>query len=149
MLPEQAGDVRTLTRQAKITVTPQRVGPGSPVTRELVGDVAPVVMPAPESVSIPQQSRPSGGATSPARGRGAGGGRRRHTGSGAAGAPAAGGQGGRSAGGRTGGARPAGSGQRPARAPQGGSTTVYSSSTGGRSGAVEMSRGSAAGRRGR
>ncbi len=153
MLPEQAGDVKTLTRQAKITVTPQRVGPGSPVIRALVGDVAAIVMPAPEPVSVPGGSRPAGpGGAAPRGGRagGAAGGRRRHSGAGAAGAPAAGGQGGRSTGaGRSGGGRPAGSGQRPARAPQGGSTTVYSSSTGGRSGAVEMSRGSAAGRRGR
>jgi superfamily II DNA/RNA helicase len=143
MLPEQAGDVRTLTRQAKISVTPRQVGPGSPFTRELVGEVAPIVMPAAEPVSVPQTSRPAGGTTPSRSGRGGGGGRRRHVGAGAAGAPAAGGQGARSGSGRPGGAP----GSRPARAPQGGSTPVYSSSTGGRSGAVEMSRGSSVGRR--
>ncbi|WP_298459217.1 DEAD/DEAH box helicase [uncultured Cellulomonas sp.] len=144
MLPEQAGDVKTLTRLAKITVTPQRVGPGSPVTAALVGEVAPVVMPAAEPVSVPQpRSAGAGGAAGAARGP-RGGGRRRHSGAGAAGAPSGGGQASRSSGGRSGGS---GSGGRPARAPQGGSTTVYSSSTGGRSGAVEMSRGAASGRR--
>jgi superfamily II DNA/RNA helicase len=148
MLPEQAGDVKTLTRQAKITVTPQRVGPGSPVTQALVGDVAPIVMPAPEPVSVPQIRGGSGGSGggAPAPGRAPrGGGRRRHSGAGAAGAPAS--SGGSSRAGGSG--RPGGGAQqaRPARAPQGGSTTVYSSSTGGRSGAVEMSRGASAGRR--
>ncbi|WNB85367.1 DEAD/DEAH box helicase [Cellulomonas sp. ATA003] len=144
MLPEQAGDVRTLTRLAKITVTPQRVGPGSPVIAALVGEVAPVVMPAPEPVSVPQQ-RPAGSAGGGGRGP-RGGGRRRHSGAGAAGAPASGG-GARSGAARSGGGGGGASSGRPARAPQGGSTAVYSSSTGGRSGAVEMSRGAASGRR--
>jgi superfamily II DNA/RNA helicase len=151
MLPEQAGDVKTLTRQAKITVTPQRVGPGSPVTRDLVGDVAPIVMPAPESVSVPQTRTSSGGSagssSAAAPGRAPrGGGRRRHSGAGAAGAPSAARSGGSARAGGSG--RSEGGAQgRPARAPQGGSTPVYSSSTGGRSGAVEMSRGASSGRR--
>ncbi|RMI09352.1 DEAD/DEAH box helicase, partial [Cellulomonas triticagri] len=56
-LPEQAGDVRDLTRKAKITVTPQRVAPGSPVVAALVGEVAPHVAPAPPAA--PQQQRAS------------------------------------------------------------------------------------------
>ncbi|GAA2721959.1 DEAD/DEAH box helicase [Cellulomonas aerilata] len=137
MLPEQAGDVKTLTRQAKITVTPQRVGPGSPVIKALVGEVAPIVMPAPEPVSVPQpRAAGTGGG-----GRGSrAGGQRRHSGAGAAAAGQA-----RSGGARSGGASSGAA--RPARAPQGGSTAVYSSSTGGRSGAVEMSRGASSGRR--
>ena len=145
MLPEQAGDVRTLTRQAHINVTPQKVGPGSPVTAAIVGDVAAIVMPTAPPVSVPHQgaSRAGGdvgGQGRTRRGAGAAAGRGRRGGP-ATGAGQGAGQG-RSAGaGR-------GSGQgRPSRPAQGGSTVMYSSTTGGRSGAVDMSRGSDAGRR--
>lgn len=77
MLPEQAGDVRDLTRKAKITATPQRVVAGSPVVAALVGEVAAHVTPA-----APVQPTGRGGASrgAPARGgapAGQGGGRRR------------------------------------------------------------------------
>ncbi|HYQ74408.1 DEAD/DEAH box helicase [Cellulomonas sp.] len=90
-LPEQAGDVRDLTRKAKITVTPQRVAPGSPVIAALVGEVAAHVAPAP--AAAPAQ---------PSRSRG---------GSGSGGAGASGGRGRRGGGA---GSRPAAAGSRPA-----------------------------------
>ncbi|WP_414696489.1 DEAD/DEAH box helicase [Pengzhenrongella sp.] len=157
MLPEQAGDVKTLTRQAKINVTPVRVGPGSPVISSLVGEVADIVKPTAPPVSVPQGGGSRGGdvAGGGAR-RGAGRGRR-----GREGAGAKGGQGGQGGGagagagqGRSGGSgRSAGAGGRSSsgsnRPAQGGSTVMYSSTTGSRagSGAVDMSRGSDAGRR--
>lgn len=95
-LPEQAGDVRDLTRKAKITVTPQRVAPGSPVIAALVGEVAAPVTPAP--VAAPAQ---------PSRSRGAGSG----------GAGASGGRG-RRGGGAGAGSRPAAAGSRPAEGGQ-------------------------------
>lgn len=58
MLPEQAGDVRDLTRKARITVTPQRVAPGSAVVAGLVGDVAERVAPA--APAAPAQRAASG-----------------------------------------------------------------------------------------
>ena len=51
-LPEQAGDVRDLTRKAKINVTPERVTPGSAVVSALVGEVAPRVEPAPVAAPV-------------------------------------------------------------------------------------------------
>ncbi|GIG37442.1 DEAD/DEAH box helicase [Cellulomonas pakistanensis] len=92
-LPEQAGDVRDLTRKAKITVTPQRVAPGSPVIAALVGEVAAPVAPAP--APAPQQQRTAKPRTGGAQGQQGGGGRGRR-------------------GGGTG-SRPAEAGQRPAR----------------------------------
>jgi superfamily II DNA/RNA helicase len=94
MLPEQAGDVRDLTRKAKITATPQRVAPGSPVVAALVGEVAAHVAPAP--AAAPAQ---------PSRSRGAGSG----------GAGASGGRGRRGGGA---GSRPAAAGSRPAEGGQ-------------------------------
>lgn len=155
MLPEQAGDVRTLTRQAKINVQPQPTRPGSRVVAELVGEVAALVTPTAASLGItpaPGQprrgdSRPAGGGNGRRRGAGggAGGGRGRGAGAGAS----TGGQGGApaSAGGRSqgGGSSRGGQPARPARAGGGarrggGSTSVYSTSTGGAtSGAVAMS----------
>ena len=147
MLPEQAGDVRTLTRQAHINVTPQKVGPGSPVTAAIVGDVAAIVMPTAPPVSVPHQGASRAGGDVGGQGRsrrsaGAAAGRGRR------GGPATGaGQGAGAGQGRSAGAG-RGSGQgRPSRPAQGGSTVMYSSTTGGRSGAVDMSRGSDAGRR--
>lgn len=69
-LPEQAGDVRDLTRKARITVTPQRVGPGSPVVAALVGQVAPRVEPvAPVQTSARSGAARSGGSGSAGSGR--------------------------------------------------------------------------------
>ncbi|GEA87933.1 DEAD/DEAH box helicase [Cellulomonas cellasea] len=155
MLPEQAGDVRTLTRQAKINVQPQQTRPGSRAVAELVGEVAALVTPTAASLGItpPQgqprrgDSRPAGGGSGRRRGAGGGGGAAGGRGRGA-GASAAG-QGGApaSAGGRSqgGGSSRGGQPARPARAGGGarrggGSTSVYSTSTGGAtSGAVAMS----------
>ncbi|MCC2318617.1 DEAD/DEAH box helicase, partial [Cellulomonas chengniuliangii] len=93
MLPEQAGDVRTLTRQAKITVQPQQVRPGSAVVARLVGEVAAHVEPA--LVVVAEAGRRGG---APSRDGAAGGPSRRRGGRG------------RSAGGQGGGQPGAGSG---------------------------------------
>jgi len=128
-LPEQAGDVRDLTRKARITVTPQRVGPGSPVVAALVGEVAPHVAPAPAAAPQPQRApRQGGGARQ--------GGARRGSGAGAAAAP-------------QGGSRRGGAGSRPAQA--GASTrsgaAAHGSAAGGRgSRPAGASAGSAQGR---
>ncbi|WP_169164473.1 DEAD/DEAH box helicase [Cellulomonas taurus] len=104
-LPEQAGDVRDLTRKAKINVTPERVTPGSAVITELVGEVAPYVKPAPVAAPVQgtstgrnataKRAARAGGAAAGGGERAAGGGRRRRGrgGSGAAAAPAGAGQG--------------------------------------------------------
>lgn len=65
VLPEERGDVRRLTRDARITVAPQSVGATSSAVIALVGDVAPRVDPAkaPEAAArkpAPQPSRPAG-----------------------------------------------------------------------------------------
>lgn len=85
-LPEQAGDVRDLTRKAKITVTPERVAPGSAVVAKLVGEVAAYVAPAPVAAPVrgtstgrnatAKRAARSGGGES-ATGGATGGGRRR------------------------------------------------------------------------
>ncbi|WP_265520300.1 DEAD/DEAH box helicase [Oerskovia flava] len=118
MLPEQRGDVRDLTRKAKITAQPRPAAPGDATVTALVGDVAAYVKPA--ALTPPQtQARrgtPStnGGTRSSRRGGGQGGARSGaapRTGTSAqrpttqgqsrgAGAPAGGGQGGRAQGGR-------------------------------------------------
>jgi len=154
MLPEQAGDVKTLTRQAHINVTPQRVGPGSPVIAAIVGEVAAIVMPTAPPVSVPHQSsgRDGAGQARPRRGAGGRGHRGGAGGSGQAGSgqgrPAATGQGqGRPASSGRGAGQGSRGGAGAGRQVQGGSTVMYSSTTGGRSGAVDMSRGSDAGRR--
>ncbi|MCA5892113.1 DEAD/DEAH box helicase [Isoptericola sp. NEAU-Y5] len=60
MLPEQRGDVRDLTRKAKISARPQPVTPGDATVSALVGELAPYVKPAP--APAPQQpSRKSQG----------------------------------------------------------------------------------------
>ncbi len=135
MLPEQAGDVRTLTRQAKITVQPQQVRPGSAVVARLVGEVAAHVEPAP--VTVAEAGRRDGAAGGPSRRRGGRGGQ-----------PGAGsgGQGGARGRGR------AGSSAAPQRSATGGSRPVHSTATPGsgsssRGGGVAMSMGSSAGRR--
>ena len=97
MLPEEAGDVRVLTRRAKITAAPVRVHPGDATVKQLVGDVAAFVAPV---AAAPQQStgrgsgrggqggsaggrnRQPGGRRGPSAGQGGGqgGGRRRSRG---------------------------------------------------------------------
>ncbi|MCC2307505.1 DEAD/DEAH box helicase [Cellulomonas chengniuliangii] len=149
MLPEQAGDVRTLTRQAKITVQPQQVRPGSAVVARLVGEVAAHVEPALVVVAEPGRrgGAPSrdGAAGGPSRRRG---GRGRSAGGQGGGQPGAGsgGQGGARGRGRT------GSSAAPQRSATGGSRPVHSTATPGsgsssRGGGVAMSMGSSAGRR--
>jgi superfamily II DNA/RNA helicase len=126
MLPEERGDVRDLTRKARISARPQDVRPGDAVVSALVGEVAAHVEPAP--VQAPQQpSRAgSGGGQAPAggasrrrrsgRGRSGGGGaqggqQQSGGGAGAGGGTRSGGRGGASTG-RGQGGRPAGQGGR-------------------------------------
>lgn len=59
MLPEQRGDMKDLTRKAKITARPQPVAPGDAVVMSLVGEVAPYV--APPAPAAPQQPAPKKG----------------------------------------------------------------------------------------
>ncbi|WP_372592901.1 DEAD/DEAH box helicase [Actinotalea sp.] len=117
VLPEQNGDVRTLTRLAKITATPRRIRVGDPVLEELVGPAAAYVTPTVVQTPLrPIAARRSSGAgaQAPARqGGGAQAGRGRGRGRG------------RSAE-QTG--RPAREGSGARRG--GGSTAVYSSTTG-------------------
>lgn len=134
MLPEERGDVRDLTRKARISARPQDVRPGDAVVSALVGEVAafvePVAAPTPQ-----QQTR----AAAPAGGQTAGGGRRRRGGRGRSGGGQASGQGasqgapqgggrsggaqgngGRASGGRHAGGQTAGRGQGGRPAGQGG-----------------------------
>ncbi|WP_154795877.1 DEAD/DEAH box helicase [Occultella kanbiaonis] len=69
MLPEQRGDVRQLTRAAKITASPVR--PDGATVAKLVGDVAPKVDPARAPAAAATAPAPSG----PGRGRSGGNGR--------------------------------------------------------------------------
>ncbi|MDM8084851.1 DEAD/DEAH box helicase [Cellulomonas cellasea] len=151
MLPEQAGDVRTLTRLAKITVQPQQVRPGSALVARLVGEVAPHVEPAP--VAVAEAGRRGG---APSRDGAAGGPSRRRGGRGRSGGAGQGGgqQGSGSSAGGQGGARGRGRGSSaaPQRSATGGSRAVHSTATPGsgstgRGGAVAMSMGAASGRR--
>ncbi|MFE4467583.1 DEAD/DEAH box helicase [Leifsonia sp. NPDC056824] len=74
MLPEQAGDVKSLLRAAAITATPQRVTAESPAVTALVGERAERVAPAP--VAAVGNNGGRGGSTG-ASGAGNGGRRRR------------------------------------------------------------------------
>ncbi|MGQ7295759.1 DEAD/DEAH box helicase [Quadrisphaera sp. KR29] len=90
VLPEQAREVATMMRQARVSAAQhQRTTPASPVVVELTGEVAPHVEPAPPAPAAPparaggaargSSSRRSSGrsrAGSPAGARGSGGGRR-------------------------------------------------------------------------
>jgi superfamily II DNA/RNA helicase len=67
MLPEQRGDVKDLTRKAKIDARPRDVVAGDAVVTALVGEIAAFVPPAPP-VPAPQQGGRSQGGRS--RGRG-------------------------------------------------------------------------------
>jgi len=157
MLPEQAGDVRQLTRQAKISVQPQSVRPGSRIVAELVGEVAAFVKPAPITATPESDSRGSGNRRGGGRPGGAGGGGGRSRRGGAAGSGGAGGAGGgaghSSGGSRSGSGRSAGSGatRSSGGTVTGGSRPMHSTSTpgsgGARGGAVAMSMGAASGRR--
>ncbi|MFI2105145.1 DEAD/DEAH box helicase [Isoptericola sp. NPDC019693] len=61
MLPEQRGDVRDLTRKAKIDARPQPVAPGDATVSALVGEVAPYVTPpAPAAPQQPQRRKGGG-----------------------------------------------------------------------------------------
>ncbi|MFE5294666.1 DEAD/DEAH box helicase [Isoptericola sp. NPDC056618] len=61
MLPEQRGDVRDLTRKAKIDARPQPVAPGDATVAALVGEVAPYVAPpAPAAPQQPQRRKGGG-----------------------------------------------------------------------------------------
>ncbi len=112
VLPEQNGDVRTLTRLAKITATPQRVRVGDAVLEELVGPAAPHVTPAPvQAVSRPAAKNLNRSTSGSGQGAPRQGGRGRGRSADQAGRPA-----------RQG----AGSGARRG----GGSSPVYSSTTG-------------------
>jgi superfamily II DNA/RNA helicase len=122
MLPEQAGDVRDLTRKARITVTPQRVAPGSPVVAALVGEVAAHVAPAAPAVPAQRSGGAGGGSRRGGRGGGAGA-------SGGSGAGSGAGRG-RGAGRAAGGDRPAGQ-ARAASAPRAGATGSTASGAGG------------------
>ena len=118
VLPEQLADVRTMTRQAGITATPQRVAPGAQVLHSLVGELADPVAPAPAAApAAPARtpgraratgSRPGTGDRPGAEGVSASDGprrpRRRRGGQGRGGAAAGTGQSGQSAG-RAGGAQ--------------------------------------------
>ena len=79
MLPEERGDVRDLTRKAKITARPQDVAPGDATVTRLVGEVAPYVEyvpPAPQPQGRQGQPRNQGGRSrSGGQGNGQGGGR--------------------------------------------------------------------------
>ncbi|CAM3341353.1 DEAD/DEAH box helicase [Occultella aeris] len=160
MLPEQRGDVRQLTRAAKITASPVR--PDAAAVAKLVGDVAVKVDPArapAAAATAPAPSGPgrgrsgsggrggersgagarTGGRSRGARSQGEGAGSRSggasdggRSGGGRSGAPTGGGRsgGGRSGGGRSG--APTGGG-RSGGGRSGGSSLTYSTSSGGSS----------------
>jgi superfamily II DNA/RNA helicase len=60
MLPEQRGDVRDLTRKAKISARPQQVSPGDAAVTALVGEVAAYVAPPAPVAPAPQRRKGSG-----------------------------------------------------------------------------------------
>ncbi len=158
MLPEQRGDVRDLTRKAKITAQPKPVAPGDATIKGLVGEVAEYVRPSditpPQTQAKRGTASTNGGSRASRRGRagqGTGqGGTRQGSGQGqtaqrgqggqrpaqrasGGGRPEGGGRGAQGAGaGSTGGGQAAGrrrGGRGRAQRPAGGSGTVYSTST--------------------
>lgn len=75
MLPEERGDVRDLTRRAKITARPQDVAPGDATVSGLVGEVAPYVEyvpPAPQQQGRQGAPKQGGGRSRSGRQGGAG-----------------------------------------------------------------------------
>ena len=153
MLPEQRGDVRDLTRKAKITAQPKPVAPGDATIKGLVGEVAQYVRPAditpPQTQAKRGTASSNGGSRASRRGRGQGGGRpaaqggrpaaqgtgtTAQRGQGGQRASGAGQGGGRAAAGAGNGAsgQPAGrrrGGRGRAQRPAGGSSAVYSTSS--------------------
>ncbi|MCI0159039.1 DEAD/DEAH box helicase [Leifsonia shinshuensis] len=101
MLPDQAGDVRSLLRAAAITASPQRVTAESPAVTSLVGERAPRVAPAPAPKGGSNGGSANDGASGNDGGRGGRGNGRGRNGGGRNG-------GGRNAGGRDAGARDSG-----------------------------------------
>ena len=153
MLPEQRGDVRDLTRKAKITAQPKPVAPGDATIKGLVGEVAQYVRPAditpPQTQAKRGTASSNGGSRASRRGRGQGGGRpaaqggrpaaqgtgttaqRGQGGQRASGAGQGGGRAAAGAGNGTSG-QPAGrrrGGRGRAQRPAGGSSAVYSTSS--------------------
>ncbi|SDS91122.1 Superfamily II DNA and RNA helicase [Paraoerskovia marina] len=61
MLPEQRGDVRDLTRKARISAQPKPAAPGDDTIKALVGEVAPYVKPAPVQAPQQQARKPKSG----------------------------------------------------------------------------------------
>lgn len=89
ILPEQRGDVRQLTRAAKITATPRPVNAGDATLTRLVGEqAAPVRYVAPPATQ--QQSSGGGGGSRRGSGRGNGSSRQASAAAGGAAAPAGG-----------------------------------------------------------
>jgi superfamily II DNA/RNA helicase len=72
MLPDQAGDVRSLLRAAAITASPQRVTAESPAVTSLVGERAPRVAPAPAPKGGAGGENGGGGGGRGGRGNGGG-----------------------------------------------------------------------------
>lgn len=71
MLPEQRGDVRSLTRLAKISAQPQNAAAGSAIVATLVGEKAEYVKPAPVAAAPPHSAgrgRGSRGSSAPKSG---------------------------------------------------------------------------------
>jgi superfamily II DNA/RNA helicase len=121
MLPEERGDVRDLTRKAKISARPQDVAPGDATVTRLVGEVAPYVEyvpPAPQPQGRQGQPRRQGGRSrSGGQGSGQGAGQGASQGGGRQGQPrsqGAGSQGAGQASGQRGAARPSSGGRRAA-----------------------------------
>nr|WP_245862803.1 DEAD/DEAH box helicase [Sanguibacter antarcticus] len=126
MLPEQRGDVRDLTRLAKISVQPRKVTAGDDAVSRLVGEHAAYVKPSPV-VEQPQQQRQGGGGrgrSGGGSGRAAGGARSASSASGSRGA-------GRSASSTGGSGRSASSASSSRGGSGGGGLVQYSSSASG------------------
>ena len=119
VLPEQRGDVRQLTRAAKITATPKPVHAGDATLTRLVGEqAAPVRYVAPP---VTQQSSGGGGSRRGGSGRGNGSSRQASAAASGSGAPASNGQ--RR---RRGGSGRGGSGGGSGASSSGGPRVVYS-----------------------
>ncbi|MFC8921168.1 DEAD/DEAH box helicase [Cellulosimicrobium sp. NPDC057127] len=143
MLPEQRGDVRDLTRKAKITAQPKPVAPGDETITGLVGEVAEYVRPAditpPQTQAKRGTTSTNGGSRTSRRGRGAQGGTTAPRGQ-----ASSGGQ--RSTDQRTGAARPVGQAGAGGQGGRGGSGRRGGSGQGAPQGAGQPS-GQASGRR--
>ncbi|GAA4735007.1 hypothetical protein GCM10025783_00910 [Amnibacterium soli] len=152
VLPEQRRDVAQLLRAAGISAAPEQVTAESPKVKELIGEVAPHVTPAPVAppqVQRPRADRPAGGDrrgdAAPGRriprggesGGAAAGGRRSGGGQGGEARRSAPAAEGRGAGGRRGGASGGGAGARRGGGAGGGSAPVrFSTSSGSTAGSA-------------